>query len=274
MNIPTLNKFTPSVDYEIKTGWGTQTLNSLEKDTGLSIKDLIKRAKFLGVNGGKEKNMSIEDMNKLSNLLIAKCCISEIIKQFPDKKISSIYLAIRGVQDLSEADKYQGVAQNFLAEGWTDEEKGIIFDYIMNPDKSRQSREALNRKFPLRTRNAIAQRLNVTIAKLKKQGVIIPSTPRKSKKSDFMIIGEKIKVNEKAIPKAKEIVEEACEISNPKPEVFLTFKEEEPNETPLQSIKKDIIKLIDEMHSSALESTRRYKTEDLYIKVDLWRKQD
>jgi hypothetical protein len=230
--------FTPSIDYEIHTGWGIQSLKGLQEATNLSVKDLIKRAVFLNINGGKEKKMSLEDMEKLSRLIAdTKCCMQEIVKAFPEKKISTLYLTIEGVQKLSGVEKKKDIAKNLLVNHWTEKENSILNHYILSPG---EGYGVLFKKLPGRTTSAIRQRLN----KMKKK-----------------------------LPKVEEnTIKHNPSFINPLPEPILPV---EVNQ--LQCIKEDIMETIDsflKFYKNVLSSSRQYEYNGLTISLNILKRID
>lgn len=151
-------QWTPAMEEALKNMWGINPIKELEAELGKSREQLYKRAAYLNIDGGKDRVWSIDDINHLTESIEKnKGFIPDILREFPEKRISSVYDQIEKFKAINQVIN---ITNKKRSNGWTEAEEGILKEWINKEVLlNAEEKKALLKQLPNRNVRAIACRI-------------------------------------------------------------------------------------------------------------------
>lgn len=164
-------EWTPGMEHVLKSTWGVVQISEIEKTLGKTKEAIVKHVKHLKMNGGNDDKWTLEDVNKLTELIEeTNLFLPGILRAFPEKKISSIYDQIEKLKTLNNDINYsESIKKKRLynkkktyskkdlrKNQWTQEEDIFLASYLK---ENKKDINLLVKKMPKRTKRAIQLRL-------------------------------------------------------------------------------------------------------------------
>jgi hypothetical protein len=150
MNIPTLEKWTPSMEHQLKCMWGIEPLNDILKELNISKEELFKKVKSMKINRGKDKSWSLDELNALSKIMAeTNNFIPDIMRVFSYKSMIGVYENIEAFKDLNKS--------KIKKKRWLKKENDIIIDYILTNGCEKELLKILCRHNKVEIQNQISK---------------------------------------------------------------------------------------------------------------------